>query len=282
MPITAPPPKSASTFCADVAVAARAVVARRCCLPCRKLGAGPCRAPSERASRAPPSPPCDLTLYALRCPSPRRRPRARRPSTPTWPLPPAPSWRVDAARPVASSAPARAACRLGAPLARPRHHCDITLRAQRFPSPRRRPGARRPSAPTSPLPPAPSWRVDAARPVASSTPARAARRVSAPLALPRHHRDITLRAQRCPSPRRRPRARRPSAPTWPLPPRAPDRAVTSTSEVRSRFGSHMGHDLCKNRYSNVSLCCGYTFLIRNHRIDSTSQVQAYYHYHDYR
>ena len=60
------------------------------------------------------------------------------------------------------------------------------------------------------------------------------------------------------------------------------RRASSTSEVRSRFGSHMGHDLCKNRYSHIALCCGYTFIIRNHRIDSTSQVQTYYHYHDYR
>ena len=44
----------------------------------------------------------------------------------------------------------------------------------------------------------------------------------------------------------------------------------------------MGHVLCKNRYSHIALCCGYTFIIRNHRIDSTSQVQAYYHYHDHR
>ena len=35
-----------------------------------------------------------------------------------------------------------------------------------------------------------------------------------------------------------------------------------------------------NRYSHIALCCGYTFIIRNHRIDSTSQVQAYYHYQD--
>ena len=34
-----------------------------------------------------------------------------------------------------------------------------------------------------------------------------------------------------------------------------------------------------NRYSHIALCYGYTFVIRNHRIDSTSQVQAYYHYH---
>ena len=154
-------------------------------------------------------------MRALRCPSPRPRTRARRPSASTPPLPPAPSWRVDAIRPVASSAPARAACRLVAPLARPRHHCDLTLRAQRRPSPRLSPISRRPSSPAPALPPAPSWRVDAARLVASSAPARAARRVSAPLALPRHHRDITLRAQRCPSPRRSPRARRPAAPTSP-------------------------------------------------------------------
>ena len=157
-------------------------------------------------------------MRALRCPSPRHRPSARRPSAPTSPLPPSPSWRVGSARPVASSAPARAARRLSAPLALPRHHRDLTLRAQRCPSPCRCPSARRPSAPTSPLTPVPSWRVDAARPVASSAPARAARRVSAPLALPRHHRDITLRALRCPSPRHRPSARRPFAPTSPLPP----------------------------------------------------------------
>ena len=45
-------------------------------------------------------------------------------------LPPASPWRVDAARLVASSAPARAARRLSAPLARLRHHRDITLRAR--------------------------------------------------------------------------------------------------------------------------------------------------------
>ena len=157
----------------------------------------------------------DITL---RCPSPRHSPIARRPSAPTSPLPPAPSWRVGSARPVASSAPALAARRLSAPLALPRHHRDLTLRAQRCPSPCRRPSARRPAAPTSPLPPAPSWRVGAARPVASSAPARAARRVSAPLARSRHHCDITLRTLRCPSLRRRPSARRPSAPTPSLPP----------------------------------------------------------------
>ena len=37
-----------------------------------------------------------------------------------------------------------------------------------------------------------------------------------------------------------------------------------------------------NRYSHIALCYGYTFIIRNHRIDSTSQVQAYYHYQDKR
>ena len=130
-------------------------------------------------------------MCSLRCPSPRHRPSARRPSAPTSPLPPSPSWRVGSARPVASSAPALAARRLSAPLALPRHHRDTTLRAQRCPSPCRRPSARRPSAPTSPLPSAPSWRVGAAHLVASSAPARAARRLSAPLALPRHHRDIT-------------------------------------------------------------------------------------------
>ena len=57
VPITAPQPESTSTFCADAAVVARAVAARRHCSPCCKLGAGPCRAPSERTSRAPSSPP---------------------------------------------------------------------------------------------------------------------------------------------------------------------------------------------------------------------------------
>ena len=112
MPTTAPPPKSASTFCADVAVAARAVVARRRCSPCRELGAGPRRAPIERASRALPSPPWP-PLLAMRCSSPRRRPSAHRPSAPTTLQPPAPSWRVYAARPVACSALARAARRDG-------------------------------------------------------------------------------------------------------------------------------------------------------------------------
>ena len=112
MPITAPPPKSASTFCADVAVAARAVVARRRCSPCRELGAGPRRAPIERASRALPSPPWP-PLLAMRCSSPRRRPSAHRPSAPTSLQPPAPSWRVYAARPVACLALARAARRDG-------------------------------------------------------------------------------------------------------------------------------------------------------------------------
>ena len=211
MPITTPPSKSASTFCVDAAVAARAVVARRLCSPRRELGAGPCRAPGERTSRAPRHH-RDITL---RCPSPRRRPRARRPAAPTPPLPPAPSWRVGSAHLVASSAPARAARRVSAPLALPRHHRDITLRC---PSPRRRPRARRPAAPTPPLPPAPSWRVDSDHLVASSAPARAARRVSAPLALlattvtspcDAHHRaavqervDLLRRRRRC-RPRRR-------------------------------------------------------------------------------
>ena len=55
MPITAPLSQIASTFCADAAVAARAVLARRRCSPCRELGAGPCRAPKggARLSRAP-------------------------------------------------------------------------------------------------------------------------------------------------------------------------------------------------------------------------------------
>ena len=78
---------------------------------------------------------CDSTLRTLRCPSPRRRPRARRPSAPTPPLPPAPSWRVDAARSFASPASAPAARRVSAPLAFLRHHRDITLRALRCPSP---------------------------------------------------------------------------------------------------------------------------------------------------
>ena len=114
-----------------------------------------------RPSRAPVTT-CDLTLRAQRRPSPRLSPVSRRPSSPAPPLPPAPSWRVDAARLVASSAPARAARRVSAPLALPRHHRDITLRAQRCPSPRRSPRARRPAAPTSPWLTAPSWRVDAA------------------------------------------------------------------------------------------------------------------------
>ena len=190
---------------------------------------------AARRVRAPPALPRhhrDLTLRAQRCASPCRRPSARRPSAPTSPLPPAPSWHVDAACPVASSAPARAARRVSAPLAPLVTTVTSSLRAQRCPSPCRRPSARRPSAPTSPLPPAPSWRVDAARPVASSAPARAARRVSAPLALPRHHRVITLRALRCPSPRRRPGARRPSAPTSPLPP-APSWHVDAAHLVAS-------------------------------------------------
>ena len=174
----------------------------------------------------------DITTRALRCPSPRHRPSARRPSAPTSPLPPSPSWRVGSARPVASSAPAFAARRLSAPLALPRHHRDLILRALLCPSPCRRPSARRPSAPTPPSPPAPSWCVGAARSVASSAPALAARRVSAPLAFPRHHRDITLRAQRCPSPRRRPSARRPSAPTPPSPP-APSWCVGAAHLVAS-------------------------------------------------
>ena len=66
--------------------------------------------------------PRDITSRALRCPSPRRLPRARRPAAPTSPLPPAPSRRVAAARLVASSAPARAARRLSAPLVRSHHH----------------------------------------------------------------------------------------------------------------------------------------------------------------
>ena len=77
----------------------------------------------------------DLTMRALRCPSPRHRPSARRPSAPTSPLPSAPSWRVDVARPVASSAPARAARRVSAPLALPRHHRDITFACSAVPIP---------------------------------------------------------------------------------------------------------------------------------------------------
>ena len=73
----------------------------------------------------------DLTLRALRCSSPRRSPRGRRPSASPSPSPPAPSWRADAARLVAISAPARAARRVSAPLARPRPHRDRTLRALR-------------------------------------------------------------------------------------------------------------------------------------------------------
>ena len=183
-------------LCADVAVAARAVVARRRCSPCCEPGAGPYRAPKGRASRAP-RPHCDITLCALRCPSPSRRPRARRPSAPMPPLPPSPSWRVGAARLVAIPAPARASRRVSMPPARPRHPRDITLRALRCPSPRRSPRARRPSAPTPPLPPAPSRRVGAARPVASSALALAARRVSAPLVRHRHHRDHTARVLCC-------------------------------------------------------------------------------------
>ena len=98
----------------------------------------------------------DLTSPVLRCSSPRRRSIARRSSAPAPPLPPAPSWRVGAARPIASSAPARAARRVSAPLARPRHRRDITSRVLRCPSPRRSPRARRPSAPALLLPPAPS------------------------------------------------------------------------------------------------------------------------------
>ena len=71
-------PKSASTFCVDVAVAVRAVVARRRCSRCRELGAGPCRAPSD-APLARPRHPSDLSLRVLHCPSPCRRPSARRP-----------------------------------------------------------------------------------------------------------------------------------------------------------------------------------------------------------
>ena len=55
----------------------------------------------------------DITPRSLRCPSPRRCPKSRRPSAPTPPLLPAPSWRVGAARPVASSAPALAAHQKG-------------------------------------------------------------------------------------------------------------------------------------------------------------------------
>ena len=193
-----------------------------------------------RLSRAPVTTvtsPCVL-LRAQRRPSPRLSPVSRRPSSPAPPLPPAPSWRVDAARLVASSAPARAARRVSAPLALPRHHRDLTLRAQRCPSPRRSPRARRPAAPTSPWLTAPSWRVDAAHLVAISAPARATCRVSAPLARPRRPRDLTLRALCCSSTPRRPRARRPAAPTSPLPP-APSwhvgaaRLVASSAPARA-------------------------------------------------
>jgi hypothetical protein len=121
-----------STFCANVAVAARAVLALRR----RRFIASLAPAPAARRLSAPLARPRhhrDITLRALRYPSPRRSPRARRPSAPTPPLPSAPSWLVDAACPVARSAPALATRRSSAPLARPRHHCDITLRALRCP-----------------------------------------------------------------------------------------------------------------------------------------------------
>jgi len=101
-----------------------------------RLAVSSAPAPAARRLSAPLARPRhhrDITLRALRYPSPRRSPRARRPSAPTPPLPSAPSWLVDAACPVARSAPALATRRSSAPLARPRHHCDITLRALRCP-----------------------------------------------------------------------------------------------------------------------------------------------------
>ena len=131
--------RGASTLLALLRVSAPALAARR----------GSARLARPRHHR-------DITSRSLRYPPPRHRPRARRPSAPTPLMPLAPSRRVDAARPAASSAPALAARRVSAPLACPRHHRDITLRALRCPSSCRVPRARRPSAPTPPLPPAPS------------------------------------------------------------------------------------------------------------------------------
>ena len=66
--------------------------------------------------------PRDITSRALRCPSPRRLPQNASTRCADVAVPSAPSWRVAAARLVASSAPARAARRLSAPLARSHHH----------------------------------------------------------------------------------------------------------------------------------------------------------------
>ena len=105
---------------------ARVVAARRLFLPLCQLGAGSRRVPSQRAACAPLSP-RDITSLLGLCDAhtPRHSPRSCRPFLPTSPLPPAPSWRVGSARPVASSAPAFAARRVSAPLALPRHHRDI-------------------------------------------------------------------------------------------------------------------------------------------------------------
>ena len=125
--------------------AARPVASSAPARAARRLSAPPARPRHHR----------DITLRALRCPSPRRIPRARRPSAPTPPSSPAPPQRVGTARLVAISAPALAVRRVSAPLACPRHHRKLILRALHCTSPRRSPRARRPSAPTPPSSPAP-------------------------------------------------------------------------------------------------------------------------------
>ena len=110
----------------------------------------------------------------------------------TSPLPPALSPRVDDARPLANSVPARAARRASALLARlantKSHHLVACL--YDAPSPRHSPSSCRPSTPTSPLPIALSSCVTDARPLASAAPAHAARRAGVPLARRSHLRGI--------------------------------------------------------------------------------------------
>ena len=167
---------------------APALAARRVSAPARaarRLSAPPARPRHHR----------DITLRALRCPFPRRIPRARRPSAPTPPSSPAPPQRVGTARLVAISAPALAVRRVSAPLACPRHHrnsscvpCTAHHRAAArahvdLLRRRRRCRPRRSGASTL------------LALLRNSAPARTPRRVSAPLA--RHCHPVTSPRLRC-------------------------------------------------------------------------------------
>ena len=183
--------------------------------------------------------PRDLTSLLGLCDAhtPRHSPRSCRPFVPTLPLPPAPSVRVDASYPLASSAPAHAACRASAPRARFCHPRDITSSLELSLTPITAPQPRIVSA----------FRADAAaaaRAVAARrrfVPLRelgaGSRRApsSAPLARLCHPRDITslpgLRSAH--TPRRSPRSCRPSVSTPPLPP-APSSRVDVSCPLRAR------------------------------------------------